>query len=86
MPKKIVYSIIEAQTNDNGNLSLYVHSIYNELADAKEKFATIYKERCADNHIPQEFCSAMMNRQFTCVSYYNNIYKLIRLVESEVTE
>lgn len=85
MSNKVVYSVIEIQTNENCNLSLHVHNVYNELAHAKEKFATIYKEYCAHNHIPQEFSSAMMDRQFTCVGHYgSNIYKLVKLVESEV--
>lgn len=81
---KIVYSVIEAQTNDNGNLCLFTHGTYKDLARAKEKFATLYRNLSHTGHIAAEFSSAMMDRQFTQVPHYGNCYRLIRLTETEV--
>ena len=81
---KIVYSVIEAQTNDNGNLCLFTHGTYQDLARAKEKFATLYRTYSGTGHIAAEFSSALMDRQFTQVPYYGNGYRLIRLTETEV--
>jgi hypothetical protein len=81
---KIVYSVIEAQTNDNGSLCLFTHGTYKDLARAKEKFATLYRNMAHDGHIATEFSSAIMDRQFTQVPYHGDVYKLVRLIETEV--
>lgn len=81
---EIVYSVIEAQTNDNGNLCMFVHGTYQDLGRAKEKFATLYKDMSRNGHIPAEFSSAIIDRQFTQVPYHGDVYKLVRLIETEV--
>lgn len=81
---KIVYSVIEAQTNDNGNLYVFTHGTYKELGRANEKFATLYRIYSGTGHIAAEFSSAMMDRQFTQVPHYGDNYRLVRLTETEV--
>ena len=81
---KIVYSVIEVQTNDNGNIHVLTHGTYKDLGRANEKFATLYKVCSGHGHVPEGFSSAIRNRQFTCNTKYGNIYKLVGIIETEV--
>lgn len=83
---KKVYSIVEAQTNENGNIATCILRVFADPEKAEEYFVQLYRERTWSFYYLDygDFLYAINDKKFMYYSEETSVTTIIRLIESEV--